>query len=161
MNGLSQEHKTNRAAFGQQLPSFRKSLRPSTKSCQTTALKLCSKVETMARVSISELYQFKPIAFRWTSTSSAHDQLFFGYPGRSEETSWEKSHEAWRLIRSTSNTESSLFFTSPGIPNRTKNQPSIIMRSILDFRLTTHYHVYPHLLSIHGQKSWSQYDGQF
>ena len=29
------------------------------------------------RVSISELYQLKPIAFRWTGTSSAHGQLIF------------------------------------------------------------------------------------
>ena len=44
-----------------------------------------------ARVSVSELYQMKPIVFRWTGTSSTHDQLFFFgvYPGRSEQTSWE------------------------------------------------------------------------
>ena len=30
-----------------------------------------------ARVSVSELHQLKPIAFRWTGTSSTHDQLFF------------------------------------------------------------------------------------
>ena len=70
---------------------------------------------------------------------------FFGYPGRSEQTSWEKSHEALRLIGLTSNTESSLFFTSPSVPSHRKNQPSIVKRSILDFRQTTHYHAYPHL----------------
>ena len=111
-----------------------------------------------ARVSISELYPLKPIAFRWTGTSSAHDQVFFGNPGRSEQTIWAKSHEAWRLIGSTSNTESALLFTSPSIPNRRKNQPSIVLRSILDISVTTHCHAYPHLLSRHGRKSWSQYD---
>ena len=30
-----------------------------------------------ARVSVSELYQLKPTAFRWTGTSSTHDQPFF------------------------------------------------------------------------------------
>ena len=121
-----------------------------------------SNLSNTARVSISELCQLKPIAFRWTRTASAHDQLFFlEYPGRSEQTSWEKSHEALRVIGSTSNMESSLLFTPPSIPNHRKNQPSIVKRSILDFRLTTHYHDYPHLLSRHGQKSWSQYDGQF
>ena len=106
-------------------------------------MRLCSKAET-ARVSVSELYQLKPIAFRWTGTSSTRDQLFFGYPGRSEQTSWEKLHEALRLIGSTSSTESSLLFTSPSIPSHRRNQPSIVKRSILDFRLTTHYHAYPH-----------------
>ena len=80
-----------------------------------------------ARVSVSELYQMKPIAFRWTGASSTHDQLFFWerrYPGRSEQTSWEKLHEALRLTGSTSSTESSLHFTPPSVPSteRTSHQ---------------------------------------
>ena len=74
---------------------------------------------------------------------------------------WEKLHEALRLIGSTSSTESSLHFTPPSGSSHRKNQPSIVKRSILDSRLTTRCHAYPHLLSRHGQKSWSQYDGQF
>ena len=105
-----------------------------------------------ARVSVSELYQMKPIAFRWTGASSTHVQLFFVYPGRSEQTIWEKLHEALRLIGSTSSTESSLPFTLPSVPSHRKNQPSIVKRSILDSRLTTRCHAYPHLLSRHGQR---------
>ena len=54
--------------------------RYSTKPCQysvETLFESRNNLSNTARVSISELYQLKPIAFRWTGTSSAHDQLFF------------------------------------------------------------------------------------
>ena len=125
--------------------------------CVETLFESRNNLSNTARVSVSELYQLN----RWTGTSSTHDQLFFGCPGRSEQTSWEKLQEALRLIGSTSSTESSLHFTHPSVPSHRKNQPSIVKRPILGSRLTKRYHAYPHLLSRHGQKSWSQYDGQF
>ena len=113
-----------------------------------------------ARVSVSELYQMKPIAFRWTGASFTHDQIFFGYPGKSERTSWEKLHEALRLIGLTSWTEGSLHFTTLGDPTRKKNQPSFVKKSISGSWLITRCHAYPHPLSKHDQQSWIQYDGQ-
>ena len=98
--------------------------RYSTKPCQysvETLFESRNNLSNTARVSISELYQLKPIAFRWTGTSSAHDQLFFGV--------------SWRVRA---------------------NELGEITRGVEIDWIDVHYHAYPHLLSRHGQKSWSQ-----
>ena len=95
------------------------------------------------RVSVSDLYQMKPIAFRLTSASSAK-QIFFGQSKRSRKL---------KLIGSMSrSTNSLLHLTSPGVPSHRNNNPLCRERLILDSRPTTRYHACPHPQSRRDQK---------